>query len=285
MSRRDGLPRHEVVNNALVYTRRGSGSPLVLLHGLGSARQAWDPVLDDLADRFDVIAVDLPGFGQSPPLPAHVEPVPAVLAASVAALLDELGVTRPDLVGNSLGGWVALELAAVRPAASLTLLSPAGLWRGRTPLYQRISLRASHWFAKHATGLLSRLMSYRLARIVVLGQTHGRPAQLSPEYARMAVRAMGTGPGFDATIRATGPRCYRSGPPIDAPVTVAFGSRDRLLLRGSRHLDELPPGTRMRTLPGCSHVPMADDPRAVVALVGEGVAAGRAESGGLSGHR
>ena len=67
----------------------------------------------------DVIAVDLPGFGDSA---AITEASPAALAEAVAGLLAELGVTTPHLAGNSLGGWVALELAAIRPAASVTLL-------------------------------------------------------------------------------------------------------------------------------------------------------------------
>ena len=114
----------------LASTRSGTGETLVLLHALGLSRRVWDPVLPALAGHFDVIAVDLPGFGDSAPL-TH-EPTPAALAAAVAALLDELGVTSPHLAGNSLGGWVALELAGIRSAASLTLLSPAGLWRENT---------------------------------------------------------------------------------------------------------------------------------------------------------
>lgn len=252
----------------LAYTRRGDGPPLVLLHGLGSARQAWDPVLDALAERFDVLAVDLPGFGESAALPADVEPLPAVIAANVASFLDAHGVVAPHVAGNSLGGWVALELAAIRPLRSLTLLSPAGLWRGRTPLYNRVSLRATRWAARHFTGLAGRLVRYRVARILILGQTHGQPSRLSPGYARMAVRAMGTAPGFDATMKATEPRCYRAGPPFDAPVTVAFGAKDRLLLpHQSRHLGELPQDARVETLAGCGHVPMADDPAAVAALI------------------
>jgi pimeloyl-ACP methyl ester carboxylesterase len=63
-------------------------------------------------------------------------------------------------------------------------------------------------------------------------------------------------------------RCYRAGPRIDAPVTIAFGSRDFLLRkRQSRHLDQLPAGTRVEVLPGCGHIPMADDPDAVTALI------------------
>lgn len=252
----------------LAFTRRGAGVPLILLHGIGSARQAWDPVLDRLAERFDVFAVDLPGHGDSPPLPSHVEPRPDAIAAAVAAFLDAQGVVAPHVAGNSLGGWVALELAAVRPLRSLALLSPAGLWHGRTPLYNRISLRTTRWLAKRFTAPACRLVRHRAGRVLILGQTHGQPSRISAAYAGTAVRAMAGAAGFDATMKATEPRCYRAGPPIDAPVTVAFGSRDRLLLpRQSRHLDELPPGTRVGELPGCGHVPMADNPGAVTALI------------------
>jgi len=263
----------------LAYTRTGAGAPLVLLHGIGSSRRAWDPVIPALAGRFDVIAVDLPGFGDSGPLPPEVASRPSALAAAVAGLLDDLGVTAPHVAGNSLGGWVALELAGLRPVASLALLSPAGMWRGNMPLYDQASLRASHWLARHAAGLLSRLVSYRLGRALVLGQTHGRPFHLSPGYARTAIRAMGTCPGFGPTMKAT-VRPYRSGPPIGAPVTVEFGSRDLLLLRHqSRHLGELPAGTQLETLPRCGHVPMADDPAAVTAFIAAASARGRPDEG------
>jgi pimeloyl-ACP methyl ester carboxylesterase len=266
--------RHYVKENEmspLAITRSGTGEPLVLLHGLGSSRRAWDPVLPALAARFAVIAIDLPGFGDSAPLPGPGEVSPAMLARSVADLLDDLGVSTPHVAGNSLGGWVALELAARRPVASLTLLSPPGLWRRNVPLYDRISLRASRWLAQHATGLLSRLVAFRLGRVLILGQTHGHPMRLSAGYARAAVEAMGRCPGFDAAMAGTARRRILAvsppGTPITAPVTLAFGSRDRLLLRGSRRIDQLPPQTRRETPPGCGHVPMADDPAAVVALI------------------
>jgi pimeloyl-ACP methyl ester carboxylesterase len=252
----------------LAFGRSGAGAPLVLLHALGLSRHTWDPVVPALAEHFDVIAVDLPGFGGSEPLPDGVEPSPAALAEAVAELLDELGVAAPHLAGNSLGGWVALELAGIRPVASLTLVAPAGLWRGNTPRYCRVSLRASRWLSRHAARPLSRLVATRLGRALVLGQTHGRPMRLPAAYARAVVRSMGTCPGFDATLTATLPRRFLAGPPIEAPVTVAFGSRDLVLLpHQSRHLDQLPPGTRLETLPAGGHVPMADNPEAVTALI------------------
>ncbi|HET9974170.1 MAG TPA: alpha/beta fold hydrolase [Streptosporangiaceae bacterium] len=255
---------------SLAYTRSGAGAPLVLLHGIGLSRRAWDPVVPALAAHFTVIAVDLPGSGDSRPVPAPIEPAPAALAAAVAQLLDDLGLASPHLAGNSLGGWVALELAAIRPAASLTLLSPAGLWHGDAPLYDRVSLRASRWLARRAGRLLSRLVNYRLGRALILGQTHGRPTRLTAGYAQDAIHAMGTGAGFDEILTATVTRRFLASAPIGAPVTVAFGSRDRLLLRHqSRHLDQLPRDTHVAALPGCGHVPMADDPEAVTAVITE----------------
>jgi pimeloyl-ACP methyl ester carboxylesterase len=251
----------------LAVTRTGTGEPLVLLHGIGMSRAAWDPVLPALAGRFEVLAVDLPGFGDSAPLPPDQEPHPAALAAAVAQYLDELGIRNPHVAGNSLGGWVALELARLRPLASVALLSPAGLWRGSTPRYQRITLRASRELSRHAGRPLRWLVGHPLGRVLVLGQSHGRPARMSAQRARVALDDMAAGDGFDAVFAATRYRHYVAGPVQDAAVTVVFGSRDHVLLRDSRHLGELPAGTSVAALPGCGHVPMSDDPAAVVAVI------------------
>lgn len=252
----------------LAYTRSGTGESLVLLHALGLSRRTWDDVVPELARHFDVIAVDLPGFGDSPPLPTDIEPSPAALAAVVAGLLDELGVIAPHVVGNSLGGWIALELATACPVASLTLLSPAGLWRTRTPRYVLVSLHASRWLARHARGVLSGLVSFRLGRALVLGQTHGRSDRLTADYARSTIRSLGTCPGYDAVLGVTAARHIEGFTALDVPVTVAFGSRDILLLpHQSRRLDQLPPHTRVDRLPGCGHIPIGDDPDAVAALI------------------
>lgn len=254
--------------STLAYTRTGDGPPLVLLHALGSFRQAWDPVVPALAAVADVVAVDLPGFGESPPLPDGVEPSPAAIALAVADLLDELGLDAPHVAGNSLGGWVALELAAVRPVASLTLLAPAGLWRTETPLYCRVSLSASRWLARRARRPVAAALGTRLGRALVLGQVAGHPARMTAEQARAGIRALGDAPGFDATFRATLHRRYRSTRPLDVPTTLAFGTRDLVLpSRRWRRVDELPAGTRLVDLTGCGHVPMTDDPAAVAALL------------------
>src|SRR6201995_1277961 len=112
----------------LAYELVGHGPPVVLLHGLAPRRQAWDAVTPLLRNRRELIMVDLPGHGESPPFePNGREPVQA-LAEEVLAFLDELGLERPHVAGNSLGGALALIAGAEGRAASVTGLSPAGFW-------------------------------------------------------------------------------------------------------------------------------------------------------------
>ena len=266
----------------LAHTRSGEGEPLVLLHALGLSSRTWEPVIPLLAERFDVIAIDLPGFGESEPLPPEVEPHPAELAAAVAATLTKLGIVDVHLAGNSLGGWVCLEMAAMLPVRSLTLLAPAGLWRRHTPAYCRVSLRATRFIARYVGWLARPLLATRTARTLMFAQSVGRPTRMTPAQARDAVTAMGSSPGFRATLRATLRRRYLAQKPIEAPVTLVFGTRDRILLpRQSRHLDQLPPHTRQAALAGAGHVPMTDDPEGIAALIGDTASlARRAGKGG-----
>src|SRR3954468_20008599 len=110
-SGRSSTPRN-VPRMELSHHRAGSGDPIVLIHGVGSQWQVWEPVLETVAREREVIAVDLPGFGDSPTLPIGTVPTVDALADAVAAFLDGLGIEKPVIAGNSLGGWIALELAA-----------------------------------------------------------------------------------------------------------------------------------------------------------------------------
>ena len=112
----------------LVHDRRGSGEPLVLLHGIGSRWQVFAPVLDLLAAHHEVWAVDLPGFGASAPAPrADI----AGLTDAVEEWIGEQGLGRPHVAGNSTGGGIALELASRGVVASATGLAPIGFWSRR----------------------------------------------------------------------------------------------------------------------------------------------------------
>lgn len=112
----------------VAYERTGSGEPLLLLHGIGHHLRAWDPVTRILAAEREVIAVDLPGFGTSPALPDGVPYDLATVGRVLGAFCAELGLDRPHVAGNSLGGLLALELGRTELVRSVTALSPAGFW-------------------------------------------------------------------------------------------------------------------------------------------------------------
>jgi pimeloyl-ACP methyl ester carboxylesterase len=114
----------------LNHVRLGDGEPLLLLHSLGGSLVQWSPVLELLASHCDAIAVDMPGFGDSPPLPVGIEPSAANLATAVLDFCESLALDgEPHVAGISLGGWVAIEAARQGRALSVVALCPAGFWR------------------------------------------------------------------------------------------------------------------------------------------------------------
>ena len=118
----------------LDHHRGGSGEPLVLIHGIGHTWRGWRPMLPLLEERFDVLAVDLPGFGRSEPFPSGVLSTPEALADAVEDEMGRAGFERAHFAGNSLGGWVSLELARRGRAETVTALMCGSRWsepRGR----------------------------------------------------------------------------------------------------------------------------------------------------------
>lgn len=260
------LARRKSSDGAIHYERSGSGEPMVLLHGLGSGLRIWDPVLRWLTTSFDVIAVDLPGHGDSPV--SHDGVDPAGFARVLANFMDELGIATAHLVGNSLGGWTALELAKLGRARSVVCLSPAGLWHDRTPGYDVVLFRVTRWLARTLLPVAPALLAMPIGRMLVFSHMMGRPWRLPAKAALEATRTFVHAPGFERTFRATLDESFTDGQQISAPVTVAWGGRDRVLPpRLARFHDQLPPQTRWLTLPGCGHVPTYDDPGLVARTI------------------
>ena len=268
------------MERGLNYEVHGAGEPLLLVHGTGGNLRVWDPVVGRLAADRTVVAVDLPGFGLSPRIPeltilpeisSDTPPTPAGFALVLAALIRRLGHDTVHVAGNSVGGWTALEMAKLGVARSVVALSPAGLWRRDAPLYDVLSLRNTRRFTRYFDPLLPALFSRRLGRRFVLWQTFARPERVPPRAAVEAARAFGRAPGFDDHFEATIRERFVGGRSISVPVTVAFGERDRLLLRRqSRHRDELPTQTRWFELPDCGHIPTHDDPTLVAEVILDG---------------
>jgi pimeloyl-ACP methyl ester carboxylesterase len=246
----------------LGYDRLGSGPPLVLLHSLGTDRCVWHPVLDGLARERDVIAVDLPGFGESDPLPAGASPAPRALGAALASFLDDLGVERPHVAGNSLGGWVALEMAVAGAARSVTAIAPAGLWpRALAP-----KPSIARGVARAATPLLAAVLATARGRRLALGATMAHPERVPPREALRLVRAYAAAPGYDAVNAAMRSGRFDGLDRLRVPVTFGWPDRDRLVARPRA----LPAAARNVVLRDCGHVPMWDSPEQVAALLLEG---------------
>lgn len=255
----------------LNYERRGHGEPLVLLHGGGNHWQVWKPVFDQLATAFDVIAVDFPGHGDSPVMETGQQPTPANFARVLVAFLEDFGIETAHLVGNSTGGWTALELAKLGYARSVTCFSPAGLWRNGTPWNTVILFRFSHGLARRLARFASVLTATAGGRTLLMSQFFGRPWQIPAETAAEIVHNFATAPGVWSHIEATAEERFVGGQQLEIPVTIAWGSRDMIELPWqARRREELPPQTRWLSLPGCGHVPMYDNPELVVRVIREG---------------
>ncbi|UGS35881.1 alpha/beta fold hydrolase [Capillimicrobium parvum] len=253
-----------VARPVLGLDRGGDGPPLVLLHPLGADRHVWAPVWDRVAAHREVVSVDLPGFGGSPPLPDAVVPTPAALARAVAAGLAAHGLDRFHVAGNSLGGWVALELALAGRAESVTAIAPAGLWP--EPLMpRRGAARRLARAALPAVALLAR--SERGRRLALLG-TVAHPERIPPADAAHLVRAYATAPGFEAVDGAMRAGRFLGLAGIRVALTLAWPEHDRLVARPGR----LPERARSVVLDGCGHLPMWDDPAQVAAVLLEGSA-------------
>ncbi|MFF9199430.1 alpha/beta fold hydrolase [Streptomyces sp. NPDC014779] len=258
----------------VTYERRGVGEPLLLLHGIGHLWQAWEPVIDVLATERDVIAVDLPGFGASPALPAPLAYDLATVVPVLTGFCAALGIDRPHVAGNSLGGLLALELGREKLVRSVTALSPAGFWSEAERRYAFTTLRAMRGAARAMPlPLIERLSRSAAGRTLLTSSIYARPARLSPESAVAETLSLRKATGFEQTLAAG--RTVRFREDVGAlPVTIAWGSRDRLLLRrqGVRAKQAIP-AARLVRLPGCGHVPMNDDPALVARVILDGSAA------------
>jgi pimeloyl-ACP methyl ester carboxylesterase len=258
----------------LNHHRGGGGEPLVLIHGIGSRWQVWEPVLGALEAEREVVALDLPGFGASPMPPAGTVPGLASLTGLVLSFLEEIGIERPHVAGNSLGGWIALELARQGRARSATALSPAGFHNELEARFQRGSL----WAAVRAARLIAgspgaqrRLLGAPRARRLALGQLAAHPERMSFDDAVASIAALAGAPWFDATLPAIVEGHFHGGEQIKVPVTIAWGEKDRLLLpRQARRAAQAIPSAALVTLWDCGHVPTYDDPPQVARVLLDG---------------
>ena len=253
----DGLHRQP----RIAYERAGSGPPLVLIHGLGATKMVWQPQLEALARERDVIALDMPGFGDSEPMPTGTPPTASAMAAAISELLAAIGIERPHVAGNSLGGWVALEMAKAANAASACLISPAGLWQH--PLGPRqVNTRG---IAKLAKPLVLAAARRDSTRAKMLGTVLARPDRVPKEAGIQMISDWIAAPGYDASNAEMRRHVFEDPESVTVPVTIAWGELDRLVRPPKS--ERRPPGSRFVVLSGCGHTPNWDDPELITKLL------------------
>jgi pimeloyl-ACP methyl ester carboxylesterase len=252
----------------LAHERTGSGTPLLLLHGLGMCKEVWRPVIPLLAREHEVIAVDLPGFGDSR---AGAETVDE-MADELVAFTGALGLEQPHVAGNSMGGGLALALATRGRVRSACAISPIGFANDREALYARGVLAATRFLALGAAPIASAVAANPVTRTLLCSHVAGRPWRIPAGDAAMWTRVYAEAPGFWPLLRSA--PTWDVEPPV-CPTTVAWGDRDRLLIysRQARRSRRMLPAARHVTLHGCGHVPTWDDPEQVARVILESDAA------------
>jgi pimeloyl-ACP methyl ester carboxylesterase len=244
----------------LDHYRAGSGEPVLLLHGLGSSWRVFWRMLPRLEDEREVLGVDLPGFGESPPLPGLEVSVPA-LTDAVEAALDEAGFDRPLIAGNSLGGWIACELARRGRAAGVVAISPAGMHTWREARYSAATMRMGHRQGRVLGPLVPLLLGNPFGRALSLYPYFGRAWAVSAEDAIATYRIGAGAPAFLPAVDWLFSHRPSGLDEIRCPVTILWGTRDLLNFpRQGPRWQRAIPGSELRPLDGLGHTPFFDDP-------------------------
>ena len=255
---------------------------LVLLHGFGATPDCWEPLLPLVTDRYDVHLINLPGHLGGKQMQAQLPVTIRAIADLLESELDQKGLSKAHIVGNSLGGYLAIELGARGRALSVTALAPAGGWRKRT----WAELRLAPFFLRIAVmsriGLPIRrwLMSTARRRRLALADMCEHAEMFSPQAAEKMLVGFVRCPVFFRLIwgELRAPMMESIG--VTCPLTIAWGTKDRILpiTTYADRWQSVYPEADWRTWYGVGHVPMADAPGLVMQAINETVARASADS-------
>ena len=250
--------------------RGGSGTPILLLHGFSVTWRSWKPVLPLLEGYHDVIAPTLLGHSGAALLPDGVAPSVDALLDGVVAELDSLGLDKVHVVGNSLGGWLALELARRGRARSVVVFSPAGGWSSNLRLATLVAgMRLAFELLDVLGPRVDVLARNPRTRAWFVSAMVAHPERFDPADLVADVRALRHAPVLRPLLAVLGEHPFQYMPDPGCPVRVVRGRKDRVIpfpTFGRPLLDKLP-SAELLFLDDVGHVPMSDDPRAVARLI------------------
>lgn len=247
--------------------------PLLLIHGFTDTARTWDPLLPHLAQRFSPITPTLVGHHGGPPLPEEMDNPLDTMADDLEATLNDRGIDRLPVVGNSLGGWLAFVLAARGRATSVLALAPAQGWvQDLPPARTRRQFARAHKMAPVGARYAKRIVGRSALRRVAFADIIAHPERVPPSMARALIAGAADCPMYDPYLTFMEAGRYRDGwRELGVPTVIAWGDSDRTipLARCSGWFEQKLPDARWVALPGCGHLPQHDDPALVAALIAE----------------
>jgi pimeloyl-ACP methyl ester carboxylesterase len=281
------LKRIEVDGIPFNYVDLGSDSggedPVVLVHGLGGQWQNWLENIPRLAQDRRVIAMDLPGFGCTPEPPDDTDVTITQYGRWVNDLCDKLGLDQIDLVGNSMGGYIAAEVAIQFPerVKRLVLVSAAGISSAEVLHLPILTVgRVAAALATNSVARYRRLAARPITRHMSLALVARHPRLLKADLAYEGFFKGGGKPGFDDALRASLDYDFRDRlDDVKVPTLIVWGERDSIIpTRDADEFERLIADSRKVVMEDCGHIPMAERPQAFNDLLVEFLAEeGRAE--------
>lgn len=243
--------------------KTGNGKPLVLVHGLGSSHRNWDPIVPALAAHREVIALDLPGFGQTPPLR---EVSIASLTDALRTYLDDEGLSDADLVGSSMGARMVVELGRRGHRGSMVALDPGGFWNDRQVKVFGATITASLALMKNVQPLVPFLAGNPVTRTAALAQFSAAPWKLPSGLVERELKgfSLETSPSLDGARKALihGPK--QLGAPkgsLRGSLLIGWGRQDKVTTPSQAKvaLERFPDAT-LHWFDKCGHFPHWDQP-------------------------
>ncbi len=203
-------------------------------------------------------------------MPDGVEPSPYALTDAVVRFLDEIGLDRPAVAGNSLGGWVALELARRGRARAVAGIDVAGFQLPRERAYSTRRLAFDVRVARLCEPNVLPALRNKVVRTLAFSHMVGRPWRIPPDDAVAMASNLAGSPGFDATLTALSDLTFAAGHEIRVPVKLIWGTRDHLLIpRQAERAQRVLPTASLHWLRGAGHVPTYDAPDEIARLIAE----------------
>ncbi|QIK79898.1 alpha/beta hydrolase [Sphingomonas piscis] len=250
----------------IAFERRGTGRPLLLVHGLGSTRHGWTTLFSKLEASRELVLIDLPGHGASPTEEdSHTF---EGLARSLSEWLVSEKLVGVPMVGSSLGARLVLELARRGSTGPVVALDPGGFWQGWERTWAGSTLLASTNLVRAIRPAIPVLSRNPVSRSALLAQLSAKPWALDGDFVAGELIGLARTRTAKGLIRDLTRGPAQGGPAASGPITIGWGRHDHLCIPAqAERACRAFPGSRMVWFEHSGHFPMWDEPNATADLI------------------